>query len=274
MTAAPTFALNHIAAPRRDFAAFAALSRDLEITEVEIRNDLPGVALQDGTPAASVHAAAMAQGVTILTINALQRFNVWNDTRAAEAQTLAAYAQAAGARALVLCPLNDPADQRDQTVRASDLRTALAALAPILTAYGLLGLVEPLGFEESSLRLKRTAIDAIDAVGHAATFAVLHDTFHHFLAGETEYFPLRTGLVHISGVEDRDVPRAQIRDAHRVLVGPADLMDNVGQIRTLLRGGYTGPFSFEPFSERVHAMADVADALRASVSFITESVAA
>jgi 2-keto-myo-inositol isomerase len=269
VTGAIRFALNHIAAPRRGFAAFAGLSRELGITEVEIRNDLPGVALQDGTPAASVRAAAAAAGVTILTINALQRFNVWNDARAEEARALAAYAREAGARALVMCPLNDTADRRDEATRTADLRTALAALAPILAEYGIAGLVEPLGFEESSLRLKRTAIDAIDAVGHADTFSVLHDTFHHFLAGETEYFPARTGLVHISGVEDRTLPRDKIRDAHRVLVGHGDIMGNLPQMMALLRGGYSGPFSFEPFSEEVHASSDIASALSDSIAYVT-----
>ena len=269
-----TFALNHIAAPRRDVAAFFALSRELGITEVEIRNDLAGVPLQDGTPAAVVREAAQAAGVTILSINALQRFNEWDETRADEAEELAAYAAACGARALVMCPVNSTTDTRSAHRHVADLREALTALQPILTAHHLTGLVEPLGFEESSLRLKRTAIDAIDAVGAASTFRVLHDTFHHFLAGETEIFPTRTGLVHISGVEDRTLDHNRIRDAHRVLVGPADLMDNVGQIAALLEGGYAGPFSFEPFSGEVHAMSDIAAALRASMAAIQDTFAA
>jgi 2-keto-myo-inositol isomerase len=273
MSAAPVFALNHIAAPHRDFAAFADLARELGVTQVEIRNDLPGVALQDGTAPETIRDAAAAAGITVLSINALQRFDEWNDTRAEEAAALAAYASAAGARALVLCPVNSYDDFRTESRRRADLETSLRALATILAEHGLIGLVEPLGFEESSLRLKRTAIDAIDAVGHAETFAVLHDTFHHFLAGETEIFPLRTGLVHISGVEDRGLALVQIRDAHRVLVGAADLIDNVGQIRALVGGGYSGPVSFEPFSEDVHAIADIAGALRASIVFVTAGVA-
>jgi 2-keto-myo-inositol isomerase len=58
-------------------------------------------------------------------------------------------------------------------------------------------------------------------------FRLVHDTFH-FLAGEAELSPERTGLVHISGVEDRSLPHDEIRDGHRVLVGQGDLMDNVG----------------------------------------------
>ena len=59
-----------------------------------------------------------------------------------------------------------------------------------------------------------------------------------------------------------------IRDAHRVLVGPKDLMDNPGQIRALRAAGYAGPFSFEPFAESVHQLSDPAGALRDSMSFV------
>lgn len=268
------FALNHMADPKLDFTAFARLARDLGVNEVEIRNDLPGVPMQDGTPPAAIREAAAAAGVRILTINALQRFEDWNDTRAAEAETLAAYAQACGAEALVMCPTNDRSDRRSEAERADGLRRALVALRTVLKRHGVRGFVEPLGFEECALRLKRTAVDAIDATASGDVLFVLHDTFHHFLAGETEFFAQRTGLVHISGVTDRSVAHADIRDSHRVLVDADDLMDNVGQIRALLRDGYSGPFSFEPFSKEVHSLPDVAAALRTSISVVQKGVAA
>src|SRR4051794_19463566 len=101
-----TFALNHIVSPSRRFADFLGLARGLGVSSVEIRNDLKGVEISDGTPAEELRAAADAQGVEILSINALQRFNEWNPTREQEAVDLARYARAAGARALVLCPVN------------------------------------------------------------------------------------------------------------------------------------------------------------------------
>jgi 2-keto-myo-inositol isomerase len=265
------FAINHIVAPRLDFPHFVELARSLDISEIEIRNDLPGVVLQDGTPAASVRAAAAAGGVRILSINALQRFNVWNAQRAAEATALADYARDCAAAALVLCPLNSREDRRSDAQRRTDLRAALAALAPILAERGLIGTIEPLGFEESSLRYKRVALEAIDAVDEAGRFALLHDTFHHFLSGENEVFPSRTGLVHISGVEDRTLARSNIRDEHRVLVGKQDILGNVEQIQSLAAGGYRGPFSFQPFAESVHALADVTGALRESIDFIRKT---
>ncbi|MBV8522414.1 MAG: TIM barrel protein, partial [Acetobacteraceae bacterium] len=195
-------------------------------------------------------------------------FDLWDEERAAEAAALAAYARECGAKMLVLCPVNSWDDRRDTATRQADLRRALGQLAPVLSRAQLIGLVEPLGFAESSLRFKRDAVKAIDEVGMSETFALVHDTFHHFLAGETELFPERTGLVHISGVEDRTVARAEIRDGHRVLIGQADMLDNVGQVRALLRGGYPGLFSFEPFAESVQRLGDIAPALKESMALL------
>ena len=74
----------------------------------------------------------------------------------------------------------------------------------------------------------------------------VHDTFHHKGAGEEEFFPERTGLIHISGLED-DITFNDMLDGDRVLVGPKDRLDNIEQLRTLLAAGYLGPVSLEPF---------------------------
>ncbi|MGO7638802.1 xylose isomerase, partial [Rhizobium leguminosarum] len=77
---------------------FFALARSLGIDAVEIRNDLSGNAILDGTQPETIRQAAASHGVTIISINALQRFNAWNATRAAEAQELIDYASASGAK--------------------------------------------------------------------------------------------------------------------------------------------------------------------------------
>ncbi len=261
------FALNHITTPSLSVADFFALARKLGITEVEIRDDTPDAV---GTvPPEAVRAAADAAGVTLLSINALYPFNLWSGDLPARAAALADYARAAGAKALVMCPLNDGAP-----VARADLVAALKAMAPILRERGLTGLVEPLGFPVSSLRTKAEAVAAIDAAGGADVYRLVHDTFHHTLAGETEVFPDRTGLVHISGVTDPAVAVADMLDAHRVLVDAADRLGNVAQIRALLALGYDGPFSFEPFAPEVQAMADPEAALRASMAHVANSVEA
>lgn len=156
----------------------------------------------------------------------------------------------------------------DDAARLAALREALSGLAPILAAADLLGLIEPLGFAECSLRLKREAVEAIDAVGGADRFKLVHDTFHHVVAGETEVFPERTGLVHISGVDDPSVGRDAMRDPHRVLVTANDRLDNLGQIAALRAGGYEGPFSFEPFAASVATSPTIEADLRASMDLL------
>jgi 2-keto-myo-inositol isomerase len=65
-----------------------------------------------------------------------------------------------------------------------------------------------------------------------------------------------------------------MRDPHRVMVGRDDLIDNIGQIRALIDGGYSGLFSFEPFAESVALLSDARPALEASMTLIKSEVAA
>lgn len=261
------FALNHMSAPSLPITDFFALAESLGLAEVEIRNDLSGNAILDGTPAATVKAAAAEKGLTILSINALQRFNEWNETRAEEAGVLIDYARDCGAKALVLVPVNDGSGKADGE-RQANLRTALSALKPLLDAAGIIGLVEPLGFEICSLSSKAEAADAIEAIGGRGTFQLVHDTFHHHLAGEPALLTEFTGLVHISGVNDAAVTVPDMRDPHRVLVDAGDRIDNIGQIRALVAAGYKGPFSFEPFAPEVHQAKDAAKVLADSMAHI------
>ncbi|AUX79740.1 xylose isomerase domain-containing protein (plasmid) [Sinorhizobium fredii] len=265
LTALP-FALNHMAAPALPLDAFFALARSLGVSAVEIRNDLSGNAILDGTTPSKVKALAERDGLTIISINALQRFNEWNEAREAEARELISYARDCGAEALVLVPVNDGSGQEDGE-RQANLRRALRALKPLLDAAGVIGLVEPLGFEICSLRSKTEAAEAIWEIG-GETFRLVHDTFHHHLAGEDAFFPELTGLVHISGVSDEAVAVSEMRDPHRILVDAADRLDNAAQIRRLRAEGYEGPFSFEPFAPSVHALSEPATAVRKSMDYL------
>jgi len=259
------FAINHITAPKLSLEHFFATARELGLTEVEIRNDLPDIV--GTTDAVAVKAAAEKAGVTIISINALYPFNVWSGDLPARAAAMADYAAASGAKALVMCPLND-----GTAVSFDNLVTALKAMKPILEERGLTGLVEPLGFPVSSLRTKAEAVRAIDAAGGGDVYKLVHDTFHHHLAGETEFFPERTGLVHISGVTDPAVSVADMLDAHRVLVDGDDRLENIAQIRTLAAAGYKGPYSFEPFATEVHELKDPAVAVRDSIGHIVQAL--
>ena len=267
-----TFALNHTVAPRKTIPELVALATDLGLEAIEIRNDLPGVPIEDGTPAAEVRRAAEAGGVRILAINALQRFNDWSPARAGEARALVTYARGCGAAALVLCPVNDKSWQPSESERQAKLKEALRGLEPILAGAGIMGLVEPLGFEACSLRFKQDTVEAIEELDLAERFQLVHDTFHHHLSGEARMFPEHTGLVHISGVEDASLPLSRLRDEHRVLVGADDLSMTLLQILGLMED-YSGPYSFEPFAASVHQAHDIAGALEASMHWIDREIA-
>ena len=64
------FSLNRISAPRVSFVDYLAMCKRLGVDSIEIRNDLPGVEMQDGAAPATIKAAAAAAGITIRSINA------------------------------------------------------------------------------------------------------------------------------------------------------------------------------------------------------------
>lgn len=267
----PSFALNHMAAPQLGLDDFFALTRALDLAGVEIRNDIAGNAIIDGISAASVKALAQQHGVSILSINALQKFNHWSPERSAEAEALADYAAACGSKALVLVAANDGTDTEPEN-RVGNATEALTQLALILRGRGLIGLVECLGFEICSLRSKREAVAAIDAANGRDVFRLTHDTFHHHLSGEPDLFPELTGLIHISGVDDPAIAVRDMRDSHRVLVGPGDRLGNLEQIAALREAGYAGPLSFEPFAAELRTLADPAAAIRQSMDYIIGAI--
>ncbi|TFH84802.1 xylose isomerase [Billgrantia azerbaijanica] len=262
------FSLNHMVCPRWTPQELIDQAAELRLGAVELRNDVGDNSLTDLDQARAVGEHARQRGVEVLSINALYPFNIWNDERAAQAEKLARLAAAAGARGLVLCPLVDGDYRASDAEKDAGLKAALTALDGILGEHGLQGFVEPLGFPISSLRTKARAVEAIEALGLASRFGLVHDTFHHQGAGESAFFAAQTGLVHISGVEDAAIRFTDMLDAHRLLVGGADRLDNVGQLKRLLADGYDGYVSFEPFAESVHALEDPVAALQESMAFL------
>lgn len=247
------------------------LAKGLNCVGVEFRNDLK-TALFNGSDPAEVKAAVAARGLRFLALAEVKMFNDWSASKAAEAEALMKIAVAAGAEAISLIPRNDGvATDRAESRKVTE--TALREILPLLKAHGLKAMVEPLGFAVCSLRYKDVLAECIEAVGGAGTYFMVHDTFHHALAGFGPLYPELTGIVHVSGVTD-SVYLDDMRDPHRVLVGADDLLGNVAQIRALRAGGYKGPISYEPFAPSVHALVDHGPALRASMKFIREGVAA
>jgi 2-keto-myo-inositol isomerase len=266
-----SLSLNRIAKPQLPLPEFLELTASLGMKLAEVRNDLPGVGVLDGLSQAQLQSALARTGVQIATINALYPFESAKHLGAnlEKLRGLIAEARKVGCKAIVMCPFNEKGDPRTPRQRADELVAALDAYGPLYAEAGMKGLIEPLGFERSALRTKRAALDGIARCKHPGSFALLHDTFHHYLSGEKDLFPGQTGLVHVSGVP-AGKPIPAIEDDDRILVDESDVMDNRGQVAALLRGGCQAPVSFEPFGPAIRALPvpELKAAILRSVEFL------
>jgi len=272
------FALNRIIAPSLGIEAFYGLTASLGLEKVELRNDIRDGAIIDGFAPSAALRLAKDHGIKVLTINALQKFNLkaMRSSVKSELDFLADLAAAVECMAIVFCPNNDPADLRSPETRLAETTDALEALAPALDSRGLLGYIEPLGFGISSLSSIVTAQKAIKNSGRRC-YRILIDTFHHYLGPDSpsvlgkDYDVGLTGLVHISSVE-ADLPKEKCLDEHRGLPSPADRMKSREQLGRLLALGYQGDVALEPFGSEVSRMAPEAlkAAVRKSLDYLAE----
>jgi 2-keto-myo-inositol isomerase len=268
------FALNHMTAPGFSVPDFLKLAQKTGCYGVELRNDLQDKQLSqkpffDGMKPRQVGDMARDMGLRLLGLSEAYGFNDWSETMADRVKLLIEQAAEAGAETISLIPLNQGSEETLE-VRQAKLVRALEPILQMLEGTALVALIEPLGFPSCSLRVKQEAITAIAAIQGEARFKLVHDSFHHYLAQEVNYFPQQTGIVHISGVVDEMVQREDMQDAHRILVDAEDRLENILQIRALLDLGYDGAFSFEPFSAKVHALNNVSEAITTSMRFIRD----
>lgn len=268
-----SFALNHMACPTLSPLELISAAKELGMAAVELRNDVKENSVTDVETAKAVKEAADAAGITVLSINALYPFNVWNEERKAQAEQMAATAAAAGAKGLVCCPLVDGDDNRSDEQRAADLRAALTDLKAILGKHGLQGYVEALGFPISTLRFKKEAVDAIADVDGEAIFGLVHDTFHHVGSSDPDLYPQKTGLVHVSSVVDSDITFTDMLDGHREFVMEGDRLDSVAQVKALFDGGYEGYISFEPFFAGLWELENPVTEIRKSMDYMKAALA-
>ncbi|MEP2532426.1 TIM barrel protein [Shimia sp.] len=248
------------------------IARDIGCVGVELRNDV-SYPLFDGDSAQNKGVQVQKSGLRILALAEVSSFNDWTDERAAATAALIELAVGCGAEAIALIPRND-GKRLDKLDRLNDLKLALDALKPMLKQSGIFGFIEPLGFETSNLRLKSEAVAAINAVDGRETFRLVHDTFHHTLAGECDLFPDHTGIVHVSGVANAELSFDRMQDQDRFLVDANDRLDNITQLKQLRLQGYSGPVSFEAFAPEIHSITDPTAMLLRSIQFIDEHLRA
>jgi len=240
------FCINRKIAPNLSIERFFNLVTQLGINKVELRNDMKSGRVTDDLTGQEVNALARQSGIEIVTINAVYPFNQLNEAVLQRTRQLLSDAQAVGAASLVLCPLND-----GTPISAADTIAALKTLGPLFAEFGIQGLVEPLGFPQSSLRSAALAQTLIKEAG--VPFRLLIDTFHHHLYEDAEKAfeqgvdVQQIGLVHLSGVTDPR-PVAQLTDEERIMLSADDRLRSKQQVERLEKMGYTGLYAFEPFS--------------------------
>jgi 2-keto-myo-inositol isomerase len=263
--------LNRILFPTANLEEFFKLSSHMGLHKIELRNDLPGAGIIEPYSPEEVKALSEKYNIKIITINALQKFNLGTvfPEVLEELKELIRLSIAIDCEAIVLVPNNDANDKRDSDVMMKETLAALKAFGSLFEDNGIWGYVEPLGFEECSLRSKVVALQAIQESG-CKNYKIVHDTFHHYLGPDTDdtlkkndYDISYTGLVHVSGVES-NIPSNQFKDDHRILITDKDSLKNLEQLELLMKLGYKGDISFEPFAKEVQRMQT--EALKAAIN--------
>lgn len=265
-------ALNHMTVPNLGYVDFLELAAQLGCVGVEVRNDLPRPLFDDLDPEEAGR-IARDKGLRLVGLSQVYPFNDWTPEREDAVKTLIATAKASGAETISLIPLNDGTAIGNRE-RQANARVALKGVLPLLQDAELTALVEPLGFQRSSLRYKKELVEMIASVGREDHFKIVHDTFHHTLADGGPIFPEMTGIVHISAVIDPTLSVEQMEDEHRVLVDEHDRLGNIEQIASLLAAGYKGPVSYECFSPQTHSLHDPYSEIKRSFDFISSQLQA
>lgn len=265
-------ALNHMTVPNLGYVSFLDLAAKLECVGVEVRNDISRP-LFDNLDPAEAGRIASDKGLRLVGLSQVYPFNDWTVEREDAVKSLIATAKESGAETISLIPRND-GTALGNGERQANLRLALKGALPMLKDAEMTALVEPLGFQRSSLRSKAELVETITAIGGKDHFKIVHDTFHHTLADGGPIFPEETGIVHISAVVEPQLSLGQMEDAHRVLIDKQDRLGNIEQIAALIAAGYQGAVSYECFSPKTHALDDPYREIQRSFEFINSQLQA
>ena len=260
------FVINQMTLRNKSSEEALKISAGLGCIGLEFRNDLSPPLFEVLTPKSLLDRANM-YNQRILAIAEVKKFNDFSEKNLQRAKELIDLAFACGAESVVFVPSNDGTE-----ADISDISAALQAYAPMLRNSGIKGIIEPLGFQSSSLQTKRKTVDAIEMSGCGDVYAIVHDTFHHYIASESEIFADFTGIVHVSGVTDSSLSPEAMMDEHRTFVDQDDCIRNIDQLSQLFSDGYTGPVSFELFAPEVHKLIDPMPQLEKTIHYIAACI--
>lgn len=269
------FCINRKIAPNLSIERFFHLVNKCGLNKVELRNDMPSRKVADELTTAHLNSLADEYDIEIVTINALQYFNLPEHSSALlqEAEEMLKQAQEIHCHGIILCPNCSANDRRSAEQKEQDTLDALLLLAPLFKKYQITGLVEPLGFDISSLRSHLLAQSIIRK--SATPYKIVLDTFHYYLSDINKaefdaHIDVNTiGLVHLSGVEETRL-KSTLADEDRIMLSDKDKLNSKQQVRNLERLGYQGIYAFEPFSSQLNTWseADIEREIRKSIAYL------
>ncbi len=264
-------AINQRSAKHLPFEAFLDLAAATNCVGVEPRNDL-GRPLFDGIAPSVAAELAKQRGLRILALGEIYPFNNWNRERETQVRVLLDAAIESGAESIILIPEVNLAQTHTRQLTAATV-SAMDAIAYMLEGTGVTGLIEPIGFNSSSIRTQADVVPLMTALGKDNPFKLIHDTFQHFISGDNDYFAEHIATVQISGVSDPTVVLDESQDGHRVYVEAEDRCENIAQLKALFSRGFDGPVSFETTEVALLDAPDLEAQMRKSFEYIERRLA-
>lgn len=252
------FCINRKSAPGLDLKDFINMVADLNIKYIELRNDITGKVdnstILDGYRPEEIKQLLDEKNIQVVDINAQGNMDLAEnlEENLQSLNEMIDIGKVLHVKNILFCPVRDANDKRTSVERRQGAINNMKAYSKLLKENGMGGLLEPLGFMDSSLRTPWLAQDIIKAA-KADNFKLVADNFHYYLAEvtredfETKVDPNMVGLVHLSSVVNQK-PREELGDADRVLVTKNDIMKALNHVKMFEESTYNGLYSFEPFS--------------------------
>ncbi|MFB9770056.1 sugar phosphate isomerase/epimerase family protein [Lactiplantibacillus modestisalitolerans] len=259
MIATDRFCLNRKAAPGISLSETIPAVAKLGLKSIEVRNDLYGApdnkSILDHMTSDDVKKLLTDNNVHIETINAIGNMDNRQmiDENLASLKEMLEMTKGLNLGKIIFCPVRSTEDHRSSTQRQADAVANVRDYSKLLKQYNVDGLIEPLGFTDSTLRTPWEGQKVIDEAG-VDNFTLVADTFHYYLAGVTpQQFNDKVnvnyiGLVHLSAVMGSKA-REALDDQDRYMLDPKDIMKSADWAKIIEAAGYQGLYAFEPFSD-------------------------
>ena len=126
--------------------------------------------------------------------------------------------------------------------------------------------------EQMTMKMQKMAVAAVTDIDGWDAYQLCYDTFQYFRCGDSQLFPERIGLAHMSGIARKDLAPGGLTEPDRGLVFADDRVGNIAQLRLLLAAGYSGFISMEPFSPETQRDPDLPARLRQSLELVRAAI--